>query len=78
MHSARDIIDAFGGATRLAEALAGRFPALRPSRASVYMWKSRGIPGRWHAPLLELAREQGVALTPAHLVGGSASSAEAA
>lgn len=78
MQTARDIIDAFGGATRLAELLTGRFPGLRPSRASVYMWKTRGIPGRWHAPLLELAREQGVALTPAHLVAGAAGSVEAA
>lgn len=73
MRNVTDIIAAFGGATRLARLLHQRFPALKPSRDSVYMWPKRGIPARWHVPLLELGRDLDLHLTAAELLAASAS-----
>lgn len=56
--SAKEIIDRFGGQTALAKLLG-------KGQSTVAYWaKSGTIPARWHGPLLDLAAEKGVALSP--------------
>ena len=57
------IIERLGGRS----ALSGEFPEL--SEKAVFMWERRGgIPGKWHLPLMRLAREQGVELSEDELL----------
>jgi hypothetical protein len=54
---AEAIVDRFGGPIPLAE-------CLTVSADAIYKWLQRGqIPPRWHGLLLDIAGEQGVALT---------------
>ena len=56
------IIERFGGQSKLAHLL-GKSPS------TVQYWGSTGrIPPKWHARLVELAAEQGLALAPSELV----------
>jgi hypothetical protein len=56
--SAKAIIDRFGGQTALASFLG-------KGQSTVAYWaKSGAIPARWHGPLLDLAAEKGVVLSP--------------
>jgi hypothetical protein len=57
------VVSRFGGPSALAK-------LLRKPRSTVQYWTKAGtIPAKWHRPLLELARAQGVQLDPAQLVG---------
>lgn len=60
----RDIVNKFGGQSALAKAI-----GKRPSTVA-YWVKQDTIPSRWHQPLLELAQNTGVDLSPGDLVGG--------
>ncbi len=56
------VVDKFGAQTRLASALGISQPA-------VNYWVHAGrIPAKWHAPILEAARERGIELAPADLL----------
>lgn len=61
--SAREIVDKFGGQTVLARKL-GRGPS-----TIAYWVKNDTIPSKWHRELLTLARNEGIPLTTAELVG---------
>jgi hypothetical protein len=57
-----DIIDLFGGTGVVADLLGA-------NQSAVSMWRARGgIPGKWHLPLLRLARERGVELSDEELL----------
>jgi hypothetical protein len=60
----RDIVNRFGGQTALAKDL-GKGPS-----TIAYWVKENTIPSKWHAPLLDLARKQGVDLTTSDLLQG--------
>jgi hypothetical protein len=63
LDAASVVIPLFGGASALAKLLD------RP-RSTVQYWQRSGtIPSKWHRPLLDLARAQGISLDPAQLVG---------
>ena len=67
MNNARNIIDRFGGQSALASLLGKR-------QSTVQHWASTGrIPSQWHAQLMELAVQQGIALEPRDFIatGGS-------
>ncbi len=52
-----DIIDLFGGTGVVADLLGA-------NQSAVSMWRARGgIPGKWHLPLLRLARERDIELS---------------
>lgn len=63
MWTVPEIIKTLGGAQSVADAVSTRAHPLRLSRAAVDMWPMRGIPGRWHAFLIEVARERGIELS---------------
>jgi myo-inositol-1-phosphate synthase len=57
------VIRRFGGQSALAQLLGRR-------QSTVEHWATTGrIPAQWHQPLLQLARERGIALEPRDLVG---------
>lgn len=64
-----ELIDALGGPTAVAKMVSHRIgmaeSPLRPQAAS--MWKKRGIPYRYRAPLAIEARERGIAVPPGFL-----------
>ena len=63
MEAVVSIIERLGGRS----ALSGEFPEL--SEKAVFMWERRGgVPGKWHLPLLRLARERGVELSEDELL----------
>ena len=55
------IIRRFGGSKELADGLG--IP-----ESTIRNWPALGIPGKWHLPLLRLARERGVPLTDEDLL----------
>lgn len=57
MHEHARLIERFGTAADLAEAVAAR-TGVRVSRSAVYEWKRNGIPDRWRGVVSELARQQ--------------------
>lgn len=59
----RDIVDRFGGQAPLARLLG------KGASTVAYWVKNETIPSKWHRELLTLARDQGVPLTSADLVG---------
>ena len=62
LKTASDIIDLFGGTGAIAELLGA-------NKSAVSMWRTRdGVPGKWHLPLLRLARERGVELSEDELL----------
>lgn len=57
-----EIIEKFGGRADLAA-------VFELSEKAVWQWERRNrIPGRWHLPLLHLARERGVPLSDDELL----------
>jgi len=61
-NNAEQIINRFGGQSSLANILGRR-------QSTVQHWAKTGrIPSHWHKPLLELARERGIALEPKDFV----------
>ncbi len=59
----KNIVDSFGGQTRLAQAAGVR-------QSAVAYWVKRGaIPEKWHAAILASAKVQAIALEPHHLFG---------
>lgn len=63
--STKDIVSLFGGPSALADALGGI------GQTAVSNWSRQnggGVPGKWHLPLLALAEERGVDLTPGDLL----------
>lgn len=64
MATSREIIERLGGCTKLARSLNESLPqGWRPvSVAAVRMWMGRGIPGKFHLLLLDLAQRHSVAL----------------
>ena len=59
---AEQVIERFGGQSALARLLSR-------SQSTVQHWAKTGrIPAQWHEPLLDLAREKGIALEPRHFV----------
>jgi len=65
----RLLIDRLGGEAVISAALSLRFPDSPLSPKAVELWGRRGvIPGRWHLPLLALARERGVPLSEEELL----------
>ena len=72
MNSARNIIDRFGGQSALAAMLGKR-------QSTVQHWASTGrIPSQWHAQLLELAVQKGIALEPRDFMPTGASNIQPA
>jgi hypothetical protein len=59
--SAADLIKRFGGPSKLGEEIG-------VGQSAVSMWNDRGIPGKWHLPLLRKAREMGISLTEEELL----------
>ena len=58
MTNVASIIERLGGRS----ALSGTFPDL--TEKAVFMWERRGgVPGKWHLPLLRLARERNIELS---------------
>ena len=54
-----DLIQRFGGP----QAMAARLSALGKgaiTREAVYVWRKRGLPGRWHVPILLEAESSGL------------------
>ena len=68
MRTARDIIDAMGGATELASQLSRLFPEHQLSRDAVYNWPARGVPALWLVPLQVLLKERGIEMSAAELM----------
>jgi len=54
---AQHIIQKFGGQTALAELLGRR-------QSTVNHWAKRGVPAKWQQPLLDLARDHSINLSP--------------
>jgi hypothetical protein len=64
MRDVSEIVTALGGAAIVA-------PRFGLSIKAVEMWERRGgIPGRWHLPILMLAAEKEVPLSPSDLSEG--------
>ena len=71
--SLEDLIKRFGGP----QAMAARLSAVGKgviTREAVYVWRKRGLPGRWHVPILLEAEKLGIEVDPATLDGFSRAS----
>lgn len=63
MNSSQEIIKKFGGQTALARLLNIR-------QGTVFYWSKTGtIPAKWHSQILNLARSQGINISPAEFIG---------
>lgn len=58
-----ELIRLFGSTQALAEAVSRERVSRPITRASVYMWRSRGVPEACHAALVEACRKRGHSLS---------------
>lgn len=71
-NQAKEIIQRFGGQSSLANLLGKR-------QSTIQYWAKTGrVPSQWHKPLLDLARQQGIALEPRDFVTSQEPSIETA
>jgi len=63
LDNGKSVIDKFGGQSALAKLLGKR-------QSTVQHWYANGIPAKWQAPLLELAKEKGIELKADDFIGG--------
>lgn len=67
MDTLKEIVDLFGSPQALADAVSAERRGRAVSRASVYMWRLRGVPESSHAALIEACRKRGRDLTIAEI-----------